>query len=191
MKKSATISTGTRWLAWCLGWFLGIGAIASAQPPGEPVNEYQVKAVYLYNFSRFTNWPKQAFEADRKHFNVCILGEDPFQVELDVAVEGEQGKGRPIRVLRLDSEAEADSCQILFVGHLRDKNQAEILSRLAAKPILTVSEKQGFIHQAGGMVEFYKQGSKIRFYIAQGKVKQAGLRISGNLLRIATVVDKE
>ena len=57
---------------------------------GAPVaSEYQVKAVFLYNFSRFVEWPREAFASENAPFVVGIFGHDPFGRELEEAVKGE------------------------------------------------------------------------------------------------------
>ena len=170
----------------CLLLLLPVLHARAEQPP--LVSETQVKAVYLYNFARFTTWPDHAFEGSQ--FSLCILGEDPFQGELDLAIEGEQSKGQPIQAKRLSDFRQTGDCQILFISRSEQARFNEILAFLAGKPVLTVSDSEGFAQTAGGMVEFFTQNKKIRFYVALHKVKEAGLRMSGNLLRIAKVVDK-
>ncbi len=157
----------------------------------ERISEHQVKAVYLYNFSRFTAWPVYAFTSSDAPFNLCLLGEDPVNAELDLVVENEQHKGHPIQVQRLNEIQDSDHCQMLFIGKSETENIPHILDYLFGRPILTVSEIKDFAQHQGGMIEFYKKNNKIRFYIAHSVVKNASLQMSANLLRIATIIDEE
>jgi len=152
--------------------------------------EYQVKAVFLYNFSSFVTWPTTAFVNSKAPFTICIIGQDPFQTELDLTVEDEKIAGRPVVVERIDNVNEIDRCQILFVSQSYKNQLARIFSYLEQQPhsILTVSDIDGFVRQ-GGVIEFFKRGTKVRFMIDYEAAKKIGLWVSGNLLSIAEVVD--
>ncbi len=148
--------------------------------------EYQVKAAFLYNFANFVTWPEQVFDKTPSAFDICVLGEDPFRQELDRVVAGEKIQGRPIAVSRLDQVEQADFCQIIFISTSRRRHQALILEYLADHPILTIGETEDFISQ-GGMIQFFTLGTKIRFAISPGVIKDTDLKVSANLLRVAIV----
>ena len=61
---------------------------------GRPAREYQVKAVFLYHFVQFVQWPPESFPAKDSPLVVGILGEDPFDAYLEQVVKGEVD-GRP------------------------------------------------------------------------------------------------
>jgi len=158
---------------------------------GLPVaEEYQVKAVFLFNFSSFITWPSTAFTSPNAPFLICILGQDPFQTELDLTVEGEKTANRPVLVRRMNTLNETDHCQILFVSQSQSSQLNNILTYLKyqRRPILTVSDIEGFVKQ-GGLIEFFKHGKKVRFMIDHEAAKKMNLSVSGNLLSIAEVVN--
>ena len=41
--------------------------------------EYQVKAVFLFNFAKFVEWPAAAFKDAQSSITLCILGKDPLR----------------------------------------------------------------------------------------------------------------
>jgi len=149
--------------------------------------EYQIKAVFLYNFANFIRWPRSAFTNSQAPFNICILGEDPFQQGINVMVENEEVKGHAVKIQRLDNVKNADRCQILFISQSERFDLDQILSSLQQRPILTVSDMKNFVTQ-GGMIQFFEQNRRVRFYIAIDTLKEAGLKASVNLLRIAKIV---
>jgi len=151
--------------------------------------EYQVKAVFLFNFSSYITWPATAFTSPQSPFFICVLGQDPFQTELDVTIEGEKIAGHPVVVQRLSSLNLVKDCQILFVSQSENSQLANILTYLKYqhRPILTVSDIEGFVEQ-GGIIQFFKNGKKVRFMIDHQAAKDSGLWVSGNLLSIAEVV---
>ena len=151
------------------------------------VKEYQVKAVFLYNFANFIRWPHTAFRNSYAPFNICILGDDPFQQEIDVTVENEKINRHVVKVKRLNNMVNVDRCQILFISQSETAHFTTILQVIRKRPILTVSDIDDFVNQ-GGMIQFFKYRKRIRFYIAPNTLKKSGLRASGNLLRVAKIV---
>ncbi|HSF41275.1 MAG TPA: YfiR family protein, partial [Thermoanaerobaculia bacterium] len=77
--------------------------------------EYSVKAAFLYNFTKFVEWPASAFP-ERGSLRLCVFGDDPFGKSLQTVVEGEQVQGRPITLLRIDSLGDPRLCHILFLS---------------------------------------------------------------------------
>ncbi len=149
--------------------------------------EYQVKAVFLYNFANFIRWPQTAFANHQAPFNICILGLDPFQQEIDVTVKNEQINKHAVKVKRLNSMINVDWCQILFISRSEAAHFTTILNFIRKRPILTVSDIDDFVTK-GGMIQFFKYRKRMRFYIAHNTIKESGLQASANLLRIAKIV---
>ena len=54
-------------------------------------------------------------------------------------------------------------------------------------PVLTVSDGKGF-SQAGGIIELYVEGGRMRFAINVDAAERSGLRLSSRLLGLAKVV---
>jgi len=151
--------------------------------------EYQVKAVFLYNFANFIRWPSSAFSNRYAPFRICIIGDDPFREELDIAVEDEKIGRHSVKVKRLNSMIKINTCKILFISQSKQAYVTRILNYIKrySYPILTVSDIDDFAIQ-GGMIQFYKRGRRIRFYINPDSLKKVGLHASANLLRLARIV---
>ena len=158
------------------------GAVAADSP-----SEYQVKAVFLFNFSRFVDWPEQAFKSPTDPFTIGVLGADPFGPRLDEAVRGEHIGGHALTVRRFDSADQVDDCQILFIDRSQAPQLDQILKVLKHRGTLTVSEIEGSA-QRGVMVEFVTESNRIRLKINADAAHAAGLSISSKLLRLADIV---
>lgn len=150
--------------------------------------EYQVKAVFLFNFSQFVTWPTNAFPEAQTPLTIGVLGEDPFGTYLDETVRGEKVNGHPLVIQRYRSIKEVKDCQILFVSRSESKRVEQILTGLQGKNILTVSDIEGFAAK-GGIVRFIAEQNKIHFRINLQAAKDAGLIISSKLLRLAEIVE--
>ncbi len=157
---------------------------ASAAPaPGE----YQVKAVYLFNFTHFVEWPAESFTDSRAPFVIGVLGHDPFGNALDEAVRGETVNGRALLVQRFASVAELKPCQILFIERSAAAGADKSLEAVAHKGMLTVSDSESATPN-GVIIRFLNENQKIRLQINVDSARSAGLTISSKLLRPAQVI---
>lgn len=162
------------------------GLATSAVPAATPT-EYQLKAVFLFNFIQFVEWPSDDPDAEQQPICVGILGADPFGPELDAVMQGEQIKGRAIVVERFADVSEVDDCQLLFIGTMDDAALREAVERLEGRPILTVGETPEFI-DAGGMIRFLTESNRIRLQVNLRAADAAHLRLSSKLLRSSQIV---
>jgi YfiR/HmsC-like len=161
----------------------------------EPQNakEKEISALYLYNFLLFVDWPKTAV-SHSDTVKVVIYG-DPHLYEALKPMAGRMIRGKKLIVDSLTKgEALDNSCQVLFVGHKEKPDVKGLLKKVGGKPILTVSDMEGFV-PLGGMVGFknradaLKNGKKQkRFIINLSAVRKSHLKIRSRLLRISDVI---
>ena len=151
----------------------------------DPNLEYQVKAAFLLNFTKFIEWPPTAFENSGSPFTICILGEDPFGRALDDVVTGEAVGGRRLVVRRIDRNPAPGACQVVFIGaDVRDISK--ILDSLTPG-VLTVGEGSNFARE-GGIIGFVIENRRVRFDINSSAADRAGLKFSSRLLNVARSV---
>ncbi len=166
-------------------------SLAGAQPEPAPAppgpSEYEVKAAFLYNFTRFVEWPPAARPDPGAPFVIAILGRDPFGSVLDETVAGKTVAGRPIAVHRVVRADDCRDAQIVFVSPSERSNTAAILKALERPGVLTVGDTDGFAQQ-GGAINFTVQARRVRFEINPSVAEQARLKMSSQLLKLATLV---
>jgi YfiR/HmsC-like len=151
------------------------------------IGEYQVKAAFLLNFTKFVEWPASAFEDASSPLTICVLGEDPFDGILDQVTAGETVNGRKVVVQRIRRTPKPKSCQVLFIGR-SEKDVAGILADVGPG-VLTVGEADNFLHD-GGIIAFVLQGRHVRFDINQRAAGNAQLTLSARLLSVARSVQR-
>jgi hypothetical protein len=164
--------------------------------PGEGMNlsaqtaskEYQVKAAFLFNFIQFVQWPPMIFTNTDEPFRIGVLGENPFDTALEETVQGETIGNHKIIVERARAVGELANCQVIFISKSEKKHVTEILSALGTKPVLSVSEIEGFAGR-GGSINFYLEGSKVRFEINPAAAQRDGLKVSSQLLTLGKIVE--
>ena len=149
--------------------------------------EYQVKAIFLYNFVRFITWPDAAFPDAHTPITIGILGDDPFGPLLEEAVQGEVIDGRSLTIKRSTRVEEVIDSHMLFVGKSEKGRVGQILAAVQGKSILTVGETEAFARQ-GGIINFITVDNKVRYEINLEAAKRAHLDISSKLLSLAKIV---
>jgi len=157
--------------------------------------EYQVKATYLYNFSRFVEWPSKVTQAQSDPFVICVLGQDPFGPALNAILADETIAGKSVVAKRIPAaipvailaSQDAANCRVLFISSSEDKRLKEILTSLGTASVLTVSDLPEFVRR-GGMVQFVLEGNRVRFEVNLATAEHAGLTLSSELLKVATNV---
>lgn len=173
-----------RWLTLLL--LLFAGAVSSSAQATTP-QEYQIKAVFLFNFTQFVDWPPTAFVDPRTPLVIGVLGEDPFGSILDDTLRGEMLGERAIVIRRYRRREDIDHCHILFISRSEGARLESILQGLHDHHILTVSDTTGSALR-GVMIRFVTEKNRIRFRINLDAAKAAGLVISSKLLRPSEIV---
>ncbi len=153
-----------------------------------PSREQLIKAAFLYNFTKFVDWPPRSFSGGRDPICIGVLGHSPSAAALAGALEqtvaGRSVNGRGVVVKRVDGAGEASAVHMLFVPAPDEVRFAEMKPAFAHSAILTVGESPSFL-RAGGVINFVVEDDKIRFEINAAAAERAGLRISAQLRKLA------
>ncbi len=163
------------------------GLTAIALPQTHPPAEYALKAVFLFNFTNFVDWPETAFADSQSAIVIGVLGDDPYGIYLDETVRNEIVNSRPLKVKRFGSTDEIKDCHVLYISHSEEFHAREIVDSLKQRSILTVADADGF-GNAGVMIRFATEKKRIRLKIDVEAAKKAELTISSKLLRLADIV---
>ena len=185
---SATFASGPVSRALRVGLALMVLACLPIQARQTPAfQEGAVKAVFLFNFAQFVDWPPEAFSSPTSQMVIGVLGDDPFGSLLDETVNREVVKRHELVVQRYRRVEEIRTCHILFISRSEVKNLEGILAKLNGRAILTVGDSDEFAVR-GGMIRFLTTGNRVRMRINLKASKAAGLTVSSNLLRAAEIV---
>jgi hypothetical protein len=180
-------SSWRRWLTVVAKLLLG-GLLLGSNAWAAEFDEYAVKAAYLYNFAKFVEWPPGAFANADAPLLICIAGDNPFGDALAM-LSGKTVESHPLEVRPIPAATGLDQCHIVFIGRAEQGRFKTVLAKLARLPILTVSDIGGFA-QAGGMIGLVEADQRIRFDINLATTHQANLKLSSQLLKLATIVEQ-
>jgi hypothetical protein len=167
--------------------------VAESACAAKRVAEYDIKAAYIVNFLMFVGpAEKNTTRKSGKSVGVTILGEDPFGRSFEPVAGRKIGKDRRKLVIRrhrgkLEELELKPYCRAVFIAESEDRKLGSILECLTGRPILTVSDIDGFARR-GGMIEFTIRKKRVRWIINRNALKRAGLKASAQLLRNAAEI---
>jgi hypothetical protein len=156
-------------------------------PAQSQVNrEYLIKAGFLYNFTKFVDWPAGSFKNDTAPFVLLIYGIDPFSSAIE-AIRDKPVKGRRLVVKHAQRLDQLEEAQMVYISPSEKTQLKSILTALRGRPVLTVSDLNHFA-QAGGMIGLVTVEEMIKLEINLEAIKPTNLTVSFQLLKLARIV---
>ena len=152
-----------------------------------PLAEHQIKALYLFNFTKYVEWPALATGTNTAPFIIGISEAAEVKSDLLEITRGKLIQGREIVVRTIRTAQDVPACQLVFIGTADKRRVAELLQRAQDVAVLTVGDGEGFL-ALGGMVNFVRQENKLRLEIGLDVVQRARLVMSAKLLAVAVSI---
>lgn len=168
-------------------------AVLAWSHPGfgaESSREYQVKAAFLFNFTKFIEWPVERFATPTNPVVIGVFGKNPFGNDLSETVKGKTNGNRSFMVRVVSTPAEATNCHLVFLPAGEDKVLAEMQPLLVAAGVITVGETELFARQQG-VINFVMEAGKLRFDLNMETADHARLKINAQLQQLARKVHKK
>lgn len=148
------------------------------------ISEYTIKAAFIYNFARFTQWPNTTEE-----LKVCIYGKDPFGAQID-KLDGKKSNGRTIKIMRTLLIEQVKTCHIAFLNIIPPERHLfeRALKKLNGASVLTVSDAPGVV-DFGVIIGLRIDNNKVAFDVNHTVALASNLEISAKLLQLAGEVN--
>lgn len=172
-----------------ISWFKAIILICLAGLSGNIFAnsvEYRIKAAYLYQFTKFTQWPDYRFSYQDSPIKICVLGRSPFGKALN-SFSSKSSQGRRLIVEHPSSLEEISNCHVVFISKSEEKRLPQILQHIDHLPVLTVSDMEGFARR-GGIIGFIPKHRKVGIEVNVKASLVAGAKLSSKLLEVAKIV---
>jgi len=183
MFKRSLRLAGLRRTLWAAAVLCAFGAWPLARPAGaDDIQEYEVKAAYLFNFARFTEWPSP----QEGPIQLCLLGHDPFGSALS-GLEGRPVQGRTMHVRRGIAVGDIPGCHIVFISDSEERRVPLDVRVANTYPVLTVSDIEGFT-DSGGMIGLYLSDQRVQFDVNLAALRAANLKLPAQVLKLARQV---
>jgi hypothetical protein len=150
----------------------------------------QVKAAYLYNFTKYVEWPPDAFHSADDPAVICVIGDDRTGKILEQVTLGKKANGRRVEARNPHSVNEFRACQVLFIGFADKDRIAGILRNLRDSNVLVVGQTGEFL-SLGGMINLVQKNGAIELEIDTRATDAAGLKVSSRLLVVSRIVSDD
>jgi hypothetical protein len=167
---------------------------SNSAPKALPLNvetvEYPVKLAFLYNFTKFVEWPSDSFRKPDAPLVICIVGNDPFSPSIEGELRSRTVGGHPIEVRTLRTSDILSVCHMVFVPVTAEDQATKVVRGLKGSSTLTVGETEGFA-TLGGIINLTVEENKLHFEVNLLAAEHAGLKISAKMLALAKIVHDE
>jgi hypothetical protein len=146
--------------------------------------EHEVQALYLYNFTKYVDWPASAFSSGESPFVIGLVGREEVRQDLEEIARAKTVSGRPVVIRLVAAEAEFTKCHMLFIGSGSRKDIEHALQVVSKRPILTVGVTEEFLN-LGGMILLTRRENRLDLRINLEASRKAQLNVSAKLMIIA------
>jgi hypothetical protein len=176
-----------RTISGCKSALVTAAVLVTISTTAQTVDEYHVKAAFVFNFAKFIQWPAEAFKTPSDPLVICVVGQDQMANSLRETVNGNAIDGRPVIIRQIAIGQGPCDCHILFVGTSAMKGFRSHPKESTG--VLTVGETPGFAAD-GGAINLKLEDGRVRFEINVAEAERQQLHISSKLLSLAQVVKK-
>jgi hypothetical protein len=157
--------------------------LAPALSPAQDVTGPALKASYIYNFAKFTEWPADVVAAEAP-FVMCVLGDAAVGDALAQVVKGRALAGHSLTVSSVTRTGPQSGCHVLYVSGVTAAQAAQLVAGLRDAPVLTISDVETFT-ELGGIAQLFFEYGRLSFTIHHEAAMRARLQISSRLLALA------
>ena len=146
----------------------------------------KIKAVFIYNFTKYIEWPA---EDQSGEFKIGILGENAsLFTELEKMSKVKKVANRSFSIQSFNSISELTKLHILYIPSTNAEVLGEAVAKYNGKSTLIVTEKPGMAKQ-GSAINFVIVGSRQKFELNKTNVTKHNLKVASTLEKLAVIVN--
>lgn len=165
-----------------------LGVITPLLASTNSAKEADLKAAYIYNFARYTNWGNKT--AGSREFVICVHKESDLYISLK-KLEKKKIKDMRIKVLVVgEDEGCLVPCHMVVLPKLNNQRLRSLVKKAVASNVLSISDNDGYA-QKGVAINLKRVSNKMTFEVNLDQVKHTKLKMSSNLLKMATIVSNK
>ena len=165
------------------------GGLVRVAPALEPIDEYTLKAAFLYNFAKFVEWPLNSFADNTSPFSLCVLGNDPFGANLETLAK-KPVRERTLVIKHIRSITALSGCHILYVSPQELPQLEALLHNLEKAPVLTVCDTESCA-ESGLMLNMRMAENRVHLDMNLDAVQRTPLKVSSQLIKLTRIVKRK
>jgi hypothetical protein len=159
--------------------------ISLAFSPVLLAQEYQYHKVYIYNFTKYIQWPTEKQKGD---FVIGVVGKSSMIKELETMAQNRMVGAQKIVVKQIEGPSDAEGCHVLFIPANKSGMFTQFKTQLGGKPVLFVTEKNG-LSKEGSDINFVLVDGKLKYEMNKSSLDKAGLKVMPDLMKLALQVN--
>jgi hypothetical protein len=160
-----------------LGLLMLAGTILKAQ-------ETKFVALYLYNFTKYIDWPEEHKKGD---FVIGVVGNNQVYTELVQIAEGKPVGNQTIVVKNFRNVDEVTGCHILYLSEHQSRRVDLAIGKIGQSAPLIVTQSEGATMQ-GSAINFVIRNETMKFELKKSNATKFGLRLHSRLDNLAIVI---
>lgn len=153
----------------------------------EPDIETKLTAAFLYQFTKFIEWPRDNI-SERDSFEIGVAQNAALFIQLQEITKDKQVKEKKISIVKDTASDISKKHHLVFIQATDSAEVERSLKKLKGCGCLTVTYSEG-MGEKGAMINFFREGEKLRFEINRKAAEQEHLVISSQLLKLARLVE--
>jgi hypothetical protein len=168
----------------CLAVMFCICARAGPAQSTATPSQAEIRAAFVFNFAKFTEWPVQAYTDAGSPLTTCFLDADDVRAAFQSISKGKALNGRFLEDRAVKSAADMRNCQVLYVDSSRSPVVIDILKSARQHDALAIGTSEDFL-ACGGMLRLQIENNRMRFDVNVGAVGRTKIKLSSKLLALA------
>jgi hypothetical protein len=173
----------------CLAAILCVCVRASDAQSSATPSQAEIRAAFVFNFAKFTEWPMQAYTDAGSPLTACFMGADDVRAAFQTISTGKALSGRFLESRAVKSAADLRNCQVLYVDSPSSPAVKDALKNARQRDALAIGTSEDFL-ASGGMLRLQIENNRMRFDVNVGAIGRTKIKLSSKLLALArTVVD--
>ncbi len=121
---------------------------------------HKAYAIFLYNFTKYVHWPEGSLTGE---FKITVVGSSKVTQELTTLVQNKTVLGKKIVVSQVNTARELTGAHLVYLSGGRSSDLEELLQKLAGKPVLVVTERDGLVRKGASISFVTLDDNSLRF----------------------------
>ena len=145
--------------------------------------EYRYHPIFIYNFSKYIEWPPPSTSGD---FVICVVGDDQaYQQMVNISQKKRKIKNQNLVVKKCNALSEIGESNIVFITKSTKVSSEEIEAQFHQPGTLVITEHRGMAERGAHINFIATADSKIGFELNTTSTQNAGLRVANTLATLA------
>jgi hypothetical protein len=150
-------------------------------------SQSEIRAAFVFNFAKFTEWPPQTFADSATPILVCFLGSEDVRSAFQNISAGKPVNGRSVFVREVKPAGDVHDCQIVYIDSPNEALRAGVIRNARQSSALVIGTSEDFLAR-GGMIKLFVESNRMRFDVNVGATGRIKIHLSSKLLALARSV---